>query len=64
MDNPLGRKTFYCQTVLYTGNMADPNPDNAITNALNNGSVSGGWNLVSCTYMEKNNSFFIIWSGN
>ena len=53
MENPQGRKTFYCQTVPYTGNMADPNPDSTITNALNDGSVSGGYTLVSCTYMEK-----------
>ena len=51
MENPYGRKTFYCQTVPYTGNMENPNPDSTITNALNDGSVSGGYVLVSCTYM-------------
>jgi hypothetical protein len=63
MDNPFGRKTFYCQTVPYTGNMEDPNPDSTITNALNTGSINGGYVLVSCTYMEKHDSFFIVWSG-
>ena len=62
MENPLGRKTFYCQTVPYTGSMADSNPDSTITNALNTGSINGGYTLVSCTYMEKHESFFIVWS--
>jgi hypothetical protein len=53
--HPEGRKQYLCQSIEYTNS-------DVLQEALNNGSLYGGWNLVSCTYIENSNSFLIVWS--
>jgi len=53
-DWPAGRARFYCDIIECT------NADN-IQAAMMNWSARGG-TFVSCTYIEKSNSFLMIWS--